>query len=326
MPGLPFPFAFENKRYHTLAYENRARGWKVHKAAVDAGFTCPTLDGTKGSGGCIFCSGGSSYFAAPAAVPIEAQIRRETERLRRKDPNARAVAYFQAHTNTYAPAVHLRALYERALACEGICGLTVATRPDALGEDVLDLLDELNGRTMLCVELGLQTIHAATARAIRRGYDLPVFEKSFRALQARGIRTCVHLIDGLPGETAEMMLRSAAYVGALRPDGVKLHMLHVIRGTALADLYAAGQYTPMSREAYVRLVCCQLELLPPETVIERLTGDGDKRTLLAPDWSRDKIRTLGSIDQLLSRQNSWQGRFFADPEARIRAFLSEASK
>ena len=320
-----FAFAFENKRYHTLAYENRLRGYKLHKAVIDAGFTCPNLDGTRGTGGCIFCSGGSGYFTAPAALSIEAQLARELERLRRRDPRARAAAYFQAHTNTYAPAAVLRDLYERALACPGIESLAIATRPDTLPQDVLDLLEKLSHRTSLTVELGLQTMHDETAARVNRCYPLSTFEHAFHGLKERGIRVCVHLINGLPGETVEMMLQSAAYLGQLRPDAVKLQMLHIIRGTAMEPLFISGQYRPMSLEEYVRLVCCQLELLPPETVIERLTGDGDKKTLLAPDWTRDKIRVLGGIDQTLARWNSWQGRFFSAPEARIRDFLRAPS-
>ena len=317
-----FPYAYENKLYHTLAFENQVRGYKLHKAAVDAGFTCPNIDGTKGTGGCVFCSGGSGYFTAPAETPIEEQIAREMERLRQKDESARAVAYFQAHTNTYAPLETLRDLYERALRCDGICGLAIATRPDALNGDVLVYLKELSGRTMLTVELGLQTIHQRTAKIINRGYSLEEFMEAYKALKIRGIRTCVHLINGLPGETKQMMLETASYVGQLRPEGVKIHMLHVIRGTAMEKLYAAKKYRPMSMDEYVRLVCCQLEVLPPETVIERLTGDGNKETLVAPAWTRDKIRVLGSIDETLSRWDTWQGHYFAGREERIRDFLN----
>lgn len=317
-----FPYAYENKLYHTLAFENQVRGYKLHKAAVDAGFTCPNIDGTKGTGGCVFCSGGSGYFTASAETPIEEQIAREMERLRQKDESARAVAYFQAHTNTYAPLETLRDLYERALRCDGICGLAIATRPDALNGDVLDYLKELSGRTMLTVELGLQTIHQRTAKIINRGYSLEEFMEAYKALKIRGIRTCVHLINGLPGETKQMMLETVSYVGQLRPEGVKIHMLHVIRGTAMEKLYAAKKYRPMSMDEYVRLVCCQLEVLPPETVIERLTGDGNKETLVAPAWTRDKIRVLGSIDETLSRWDTWQGHYFAGREERIRDFLN----
>ena len=317
-----FPYAYENKLYHTLAFENLARGYKLHKAAVDAGFTCPNIDGTKGTGGCVFCSGGSGYFTASSEIPIEAQLEKEIVRLRQKDPDAKAVAYFQAHTNTYAPLETLRDLYERALRCDGICGLAIATRPDCLSEEVLEYLKELNSRTLLTVELGLQTIHPRTAKLINRGYALEDFMTAYKALKIRGIRICVHLINGLPGETKKMMLESAAYVGHLRPEGVKIHMLHVIRGTVMEKLYAEKKYRPMSMDEYVRLVCCQLEVLPPETVIERLTGDGNKVTLVAPLWTRDKIRVLGTIDQTLDRWETWQGRYFSGYKERMKDFLN----
>lgn len=322
MINYDFPYAYENKLYHTLAFENQARGYKLYKAVVDAGFTCPNIDGTKGTGGCVFCSSGSGYFTAPATMQLEGQIAREMKRLRKKDEGAKAVAYFQAHTNTYAPLDTLRDLYERALRCDGVCGLAIATRPDALSGEVLDYLKELNGRTLLTVELGLQTIHARTAKIINRGYPLEEFMTAYKALKIRGIRTCVHLINGLPGETKQMMLETAAYVGQLRPEAVKIHMLHVIQGTPMERLYREKKYRPMSMDEYVRLVCCQLEVLPPETVIERLTGDGNKATLVAPAWTRDKIRVLGSIDETLSRWDTWQGRYFAGREERIRDFLN----
>lgn len=322
MINTDFLYAYENKRYHTLAFENLARGYKLHKAAVDAGFTCPNIDGTCGTGGCIFCSGGSGYFTAPPSVSIQDQIAREMARLRQKDENARAVAYFQAHTNTYAPLPVLRDRYERALSCEGICGLSIATRPDCLSEEVLDYLKDLNGRTFLTVELGLQTIHDRTARIINRGYPLSVFMESYKALKTRGIRVCVHLINGLPGETKQMMLESAAYLGQLRPEAVKLQMLHIIRGTKMEELYTAKKYRPLSMDEYVRLVCCQLEVLPQETVIERLTGDGNKATLIAPAWTQDKRRVLGTIDQTLERWETWQGRAFAGERERWRDLLN----
>ena len=322
MINYDFPYAYENKLYHTLAFENQVRGYKLYKASVDAGFTCPNIDGTCGRGGCIFCSGGSGYFTADASVSVEEQIAREMERIRAKHPDAKAVAYFQAHTNTYAPSETLRDLFERALSCEGIVGLSIGTRPDCLSEEILCYLKELSDRTLLTVELGLQTIHPRTAKIINRGYDLKTFMTAYKGLKGRGIRTCVHLINGLPGETKKMMLETASYVGQLRPDAVKIHMMHVIRGTVLEKLYSEKKYRPMSMDEYVKLVCCQLEVLPPETVIERLTGDGDKTSLVAPLWTRDKIRTLGSIDYTLSQWDTWQGHFFAGREERIRDFLN----
>lgn len=307
----PFPYADDNKRYHTLAYANRQKfGRRIGKAVIDAGFTCPNLDGTCGTGGCIFCDGGSGYFTQQAVMPIPEQIAAELQRLRQKEPQAEAIAYFQAHTNTYAPLDRLQDAYETALAQPGIVGLAIGTRPDCLPTPVLDYLTTLSKRTALTVELGLQTIHDKTAAQINRGYPYAVFLEAFRQLRARGIRICVHLINGLPGETPADMLASAQAVGQLRPDGIKLQLLHVIRGTVLADWYATGRVTPMTQADYVNCIVSQLALLPPETVIERITGDGDRRTLLAPDWSMQKRRVLAAIDKAQVQQDSWQGKAF----------------
>ncbi len=224
----PFPYSDDNKRYHTLSYYNKKRGINARKAALDAGFTCPNIDGSRGRGGCVFCSGGSGYFTAGPALNIRSQLEGELERIRRKDPEATAVAYFQAHTNTYAPLNRLRELFETALGCKGVSGLSIATRPDCLPEEVLEYLGELSERTSLTVELGLQTVHDETAEQINRCYPYSVFEAAFSALKARGIRVCVHLINGLPGEDEEMMVESARRLGILSPDAVKLQLLHVI--------------------------------------------------------------------------------------------------
>ncbi len=307
----PFPYSDDNKRYHTLSYYNRKRGINSRKAVLDAGFTCPNIDGSRGYGGCVFCSGGSGYFTAAPALELRKQLEMELERIRRKDPGASAVAYFQAHTNTYAPLSRLRELYEAALGCEGVSGLSIATRPDCLPGEVLRYLGELSERTFLTVELGLQTVHEKTAERINRCSTFDEFERAFYELKARGIRTCVHLINGLPGEDEEMMVESARKLGLLLPDAVKLQLLHVIRGTALERLYLEGAYEPMTLEAYVGVAVGQLEVLPPETVIERITGDGDKRTLVSPLWSRDKIRVLGSIDKAMAEKDTWQGKNIA---------------
>ena len=312
---MDFPFSNDNKRYHTLAYENACRGQKQYKAALDAGLTCPNLDGSKGTGGCLYCDGGSGYFTESAAVPITKQLDDELARIRAKTPGAGAVAYFQAHTNTNAPAPVLRELFTAALAHEGVCGLAVATRADCLPPDVLDLLSEFNEKTELTVELGLQTVFDDTAARINRCHAYADFRAGYAALRARNIRVTVHLIDGLPGETAERMVESARTLGWLRPDGVKLHLLHVIHGTALCALYERGDYTPLTREEYIDIVVRQLEVLPPETVIERLTGDGDRRTLVAPLWSRDKRRVLGGIDKALAERDTWQGKLFEEGDA-----------
>ena len=306
----PFPYSIDNKRYRSLAYENSRQGLKAYKAVIDAGLSCPNIDGTKGFGGCIYCDGGSGYFTAEPEVPIDKQLTDELARIRTKVPDASAVAYFQAHSNTFAPLVKLREMFETALSHEGVCGLSVATRADCLPADTLDYLAELNARTQLTVELGLQTVFDETAERINRCHCFAEFCSGYNALKSRGIRVTVHIINGLPGETGEMMTDTVRVLGKMRPDGVKIHLLHVIRGTRLFELYEKGEYVPMELSAYAETVVRQLELLPPETTIERLTGDGDRRTLAAPLWSRDKIRVLGSIDQLMAEKNTWQGRLF----------------
>lgn len=310
----PFRYSSDNKRYHTLSFHNKSLGISAYKAVLDAGFTCPNIDGTRGTGGCIFCSGGSGYFTAGSGLAIEEQLKRELERIRRKRPSARAIAYFQAHTNTYAETSRLRELYERALAVEGVCGISIATRCDALGAETLEYLRELNTRTYLTVELGLQTVHNSTAEKINRCHSYLEFLRGFDELKKAGIRICVHLINGLPGEDEDMMVESAAQVGRLRPDAVKLHLLHVLRRTPLEQMYSRGDYTPLTLEDYVNVIVRQLEVLPPETVIERITGDGNAKYLAAPLWSRDKLRVLGSIDKALEEKDTWQGRLYCQRE------------
>lgn len=305
----PFPYSFDNKRYHTLAYHNRQLNCKMQKAIIDAGLSCPNIDGTCGHGGCIFCDGGSGYFAPDNRLAVTEQLRLETERIRRKDPKAGVIAYFQVHTNTYGPVEQLRSLYFEAIEA-GADGISIATRADCLSDEIIALLCEVAEKKPLTVELGLQSVSDETARVINRGYPYAVFEESFLKLRRAEIRMCVHIIDGLPGETQADMLRTAEVLAKLRPDAMKIHLLHVIRGTRLAELYENGEYEPMSFDTYIDTVIRQLELLPPETVIERITGDGDKSKLLAPLWSRDKIRVLGTIDKKMARRNTWQGRLF----------------
>ena len=308
----PFPYSDDNKRYKSLAYENRRQGVKAYKAVIDAGLSCPNIDGAKGTGGCIYCDGGSGYFTAPSSVSIDRQLTDELLRIHAKTPDAKAIAYFQAHSNTYAPLPHLREMFETALRREEICSLALATRADCLSIETLDYLAELNNRTSLTVELGLQTVYDETAQIINRCHSFADFCEGYGALKARGIRVTVHIIDGLPGETQDMMLETARVLGKMRPDGIKIHLLHVIRGTRLCAMYESGDYAPMSFEAYADTVVRQLELLPQETTIERLTGDGDRKTLVAPLWSRDKIRVLGTIDRLMAERDTWQGKRFVE--------------
>lgn len=305
---IAFPYSDDNKRYHTLSYENRRRfGGRAMKAVIDAGFTCPNIDGTKGRGGCAFCDGGSGYFTVSGSVTE--QLEREKKRIHQKYPDARIIAYFQAHSNTYAAPERLRALYLEA-ASRGVCEIAVATRADCIDEEKAALFSALP--VPVTVELGLQTVHDKTAEQMNRGHSYADFVKAYDLLKKKNLRVCVHIIDGLPSETDEMMLETAETLGKLRPDGIKLHLLHVIRGTRLAALYERGEYEPLTRERYVDLAVRQLELFPPETVIERITGDGDKAKLLAPLWSRDKIRVLGSIDKLQRERDSFQGKKYTE--------------
>lgn len=303
---MNFPNTSDHKRYHSLYHYNKTRyGTRVMKASLDAGCTCPNRDGTRGTGGCAFCQGGSHYFAGTGEIGL--QLAQEQARIREKYPDALIIAYFQAGTNTYGPLPQLEAQWKTALKFEGVCGLSIATRCDCLEEPVLDALSRLRDQTDLTVELGLQTVHDETAERIHRGHSFDEFLTGYQALQKRGIRTCVHLINGLPGETAEDMLESARILGQLRPGGVKIHLLHVTEGTELAEVWRRGDYVPMEKQAYIDVTAAQLRLFPPETVMERLTGDGDRRYLLAPLWSRDKISVLGGIDHRLRLWNAVQG-------------------
>ena len=310
----PFPHSDSNKRYYTYDYYLRRRyGGKTAKIPLDAGMTCPNLDGRCGVGGCIYCSGrGSGDFAASPALSFAEQYALVREQLARKWPTERCIPYLQAHTNTYAPPEVLRQRYAEALALPGAVGLNIATRADCLPDEVIAVLDEVSAQTDLTVELGLQSAHDVTAERINRGHSWTQFLDGYTRLRRGAPRAmiCVHLIFGLPGEDGEMMRETVRRTAALRPDGVKLHLLHVLRGTALAEEYLAGRYIPMARDAYIETVCDALELLPPETVICRLTGDGMGEALLAPDWSRRKVSVINDVDKLMYGRNSMQGLRF----------------
>ncbi|WP_407385282.1 TIGR01212 family radical SAM protein [Ruminococcus sp.] len=296
------------KHYNSInEYYKQKYGKKVYRLAISGGMTCPNRDGTLDTRGCIFCSaGGSGEFAANASLSVAAQLEQAKGRIRDKAADSLYLAYFQPFTNTYAPVEELRRLYEAAIAPEEIVGLSVGTRPDCLPPEVLALLAEINRQKPVTVELGLQTIHESSAAYIRRGYPLSVYDRAVRELHARGIRVITHVILGLPHETEEMMLETVAYVGQ-RTDGIKLQLLHVIEGTDLAEEYRRGVFEALSLDAYTRLLCRCIELLPEHVVICRLTGDGDKRTLLAPLWSADKKRVLNAINHSLDENRIQQG-------------------
>ncbi len=308
-PPNPFPFTDDNKRYHTWNYFlNRKFGQKVYKVALDAGFTCPNIDGRCGFGGCSYCSSsGSGDFAGDKRDPIPVQYQTGLEQMRKKWENAKGIAYFQAHTNTYAPIETLRELYRAALQLPDLAGISIATRADCLSHEVLELLSELNRSTFLTVELGLQTVSDVTARRIGRGHDHETFLQGFFALKERGIPVCVHIINGLPGETKEDMLRTAREMARIQPDFLKIHLLHIMKNTRIAKEYEAGEFAAMGFEEYVTTVCDQIELLPPELVLQRLTGDAPRQLLIAPLWSADKKRVLNAIDAELVKRGSCQG-------------------
>lgn len=299
------------ERYCSLnRYLRETFGEKVYKLALDGGMTCPNRDGPLGTGGCIFCSaGGSGDFAEGRCGSIREQISRAKARLQGKTDARKFIAYFQSYTNTYAPVEYLEKIFTEAISEPEVAALSIGTRPDCLGEDVVRLLSRLNREKPVWVELGLQTIHENTARYIRRGYALPVYEDAVRRLKAEGIKVITHVILGLPGETREDMLATIDYLShGNRPDGIKLQLLHVLRGTDLAKDYEAGIFQTMEMEEYFDLLFACLERLPPDLVIHRLTGDGAKRDLIAPLWTGDKKRVMNSMRKELEIRNIRQGK------------------
>lgn len=293
-------------------YWNSLNGWlraqygaKVYKLALSSGCTCPNRDGTLGSRGCIFCDGAGA-FAAAGDIPT--QIADARARVAAKaGPDARYIAYFQSFTNTYGPTDRLRALYTAAMAPPEIAALSIATRPDCLGPEILELLGDLNRIKPVWVELGLQTIHPASAAYIRRGYDLPVYDAAVDKLRALGVTVVTHQILGLPGETLDDMAKTAHYIGQSGVNGVKFHLLHVLRGTDLAADWQAGKFQAMTLEDYITALEACVRAIPREVVIHRLTGDGAKRDLLAPLWSGDKKRVLNAIHTAFLRDDVEQG-------------------
>ena len=294
--------------YRSLnSYLRETFGCKVYKLALSAGCTCPNRDGTCGTRGCIFCSG-AGEFAAPASLPVLEQLARAKALVAAKaGADAKYIAYFQDYTNTYAPAETLRPLFEAAIAQADVCAISIATRPDCLPSEILDLLTELRARKPVWVELGLQTVHEASAQYIRRGYPLPVYDSAVRQLHDRGIGVIAHMILGLPGETPEMMVQTARYIGQSGADGIKLHLLHVLDGTDLAAEYRAGRVPVLSMDEYITMLEACLRVLPRGVVIHRMTGDGAKRNLLAPLWSADKKRVLNEIRRRFLSNDLEQG-------------------
>ena len=299
------------KRYYSLDYYlKQTFGEKVYKIALDGGMTCPNRDGKLDTRGCIFCSaGGSGDFAAPQCASVTEQINHAITGIQKaKSAGNKFIAYFQSYTNTYAPVDYLRGLFTEAISHPLVVGLSIGTRPDCLPEDVLDLLGELNQIKPVWVELGLQTCHEKTAEFIRRGYPLSVFEKAVSDLKSRNLQIIVHTILGLPFESREDILKTIDYISSKPVDGIKLQLLHVLKGTDLADYL--GQFHTLSMEEYTDLVITCLEHLPQDMVVHRITGDGPKNILLAPLWSGNKKASMNQINQELKLRDTWQGRLY----------------
>lgn len=308
-----FIYSDTNKHYHTQSYYLKQRfGRKVVKVSLNGNFTCPNRDGSKGVGGCTFCSAsGSGDFGGDPSVPLETQFEQVRAKLVKKWGEPLYIPYFQANTNTYGSIEKLRCLFEKALTLPNAVGLAVSTRPDCISDAAADYLEELSKRTYLTVELGLQTIHDETAVRLNRCHSYDDFLRGYEMLEKRGINVCIHIIDGLPKESREMMLETTKAAASLRPHALKIHMLHIIKGTRLAQEYEQERFPLLSAEEYASLVCDQIELMPPETIIERITGDGAKSELIAPRWTLDKKRVMNSIDLEFARRGTFQGDKFS---------------
>lgn len=305
----PFLYTLDNKRYHTLNYfYHHTFHSKVFKISLNGGFSCPNLDGTKGYGGCIYCSkSGSGDFAGNQFEPIQIQFQKGLEMMRKKWPDGKLIAYFQARTNTYAPVQELKKKFEPVLTMPNVIGLSIATRPDAISDECLDYLEDLNKRTYLMVELGLQTIHETTSKIINRCHTTKEFDDMVKKLRARHIPVIVHIINGLPYETKEMMLETVKHINQLDIQGIKIHMLHIVKDTPLANLYQKKPFHVLTKEEYIDIVIDELELLRPEIVIHRITGDPVKEDLITPTWLLKKFCVLNDIDKEMVRRDTYQG-------------------
>ena len=301
-----------NKRYNDLnTYLRNIFGCRVQKITVDAGLTCPNRDGTLSRNGCIYCnSRGSGSGAYAKGLSITRQLIDGKNSLSRRYKARKFIAYFQSFSNTYAPLRELQRLYDEALSVDDIVGLSIGTRPDCVNEPVLDLLQDYAKRQLIWIEYGLQSARDATLAYINRGHNVQCFKDAVAKTQGRGIQICAHVILGLPHETRQDMLHTAAMIAKLGIDGIKLHLLYVIKGTRLATLYRQGEFKCLEQQTYVNLVCDFLERIPAEMVVQRLTGDPHSKELLAPRWSLKKFETLNLIHQTLEKRDSWQGKYF----------------
>ena len=305
-----FIYSDTNKRYHTLDYFYKHKfNSKVFKVSLNAGFSCPNMDGTGGHNGCIYCSKiGSGEYAGNINEDIITQFDSVKKIMLKKWPNSKYIGYFQARTNTYAPVNILKEKYESILNLDNVVGLSIATRPDSISDECLTYLEELNKKTYLTIELGLQTIHETTSKLINRCHTLECFENMVKKLRSKNINVVVHIINGLPYETKDMMLETVKYLNKLDIQGIKIHMLHILKDTPLAILYNKNPFHVLTKEEYVDIVCDQLELLRPEIVINRITGDPKVDDLIAPGWLIKKFGVLNEIDKELVKRDSYQGK------------------
>ena len=302
---MKFIYSNTNKRYHTLDYYYKNKfNTKIIKVSLNAGFSCPHLK----SGGCIYCSNlGSGEYAGNITVDLITQFVKGKEMMNKKWPNGKYIGYFQARTNTYAPLEILKEKYETILNLKDVIGLSIATRPDSISDECLEYLSELNKKTFLTIELGLQTVHEETSKLINRGHDLKCFTDMVKKLRDKNINVVVHIINGLPYETKEMMLETVKFLNKLDIQGIKIHMLHILKNTKLEKLYNQNKFDLLTKEQYIKLVCEQLEYLRPEIVIHRLTGDPKIDDLIEPKWITKKIDVLNGIDKYMADKNIVQG-------------------
>ena len=303
-----FKYSDSNKRYHTLDYFYKHKfNSKVFKVSLNAGFTCPNIDGTKGTGGCIYCSHGSGDFAGNPKDNLVKQFNEIKDMISKKWPNSKYIAYFQANTNTYAPINELKEKYEAVINLPNVIGLSIATRADSITDECLDYLEELSKKTYLTIELGLQTIHESTSNLINRCHTLKEFEDMVIKLRKRNINVVAHIINGLPYETKDMMIETVKYLNKLDIQGIKIHMLSIVKDTVLANMYKDNPFHILTKEEYVDIVCDELEYLRPEIVINRITGDSKKEDLIEPNWLVKKFCVLNDIDKEMKKRNIYQG-------------------
>ena len=303
-----FKYSDSNKRYYTLDYFYKHKfNSKVFKVSLDMGLSCPNIDGKVGIGGCIYCSNGSGEFAGDKNKPLKEQFNDVKEILLKKWPNSKYIAYFQSHTNTYAPLEFLKKNFEEVITYDNVVGLSIATRPDSIENDVYDYLEDLAKRTYLTVELGLQTIHEETSKFINRCHSLECFEKCVKELRKRNINVVVNIINGLPYETKEMMIDTVKYLNKLDIQGIKIHMLSIVRDTKLNIIYKSKPFHVLEKEEYVDIVCEQLEHLREDIVINRITGDPKKEDLIEPNWLIKKFCVMNDIDKEMKKRDIYQG-------------------